>query len=80
MSGWVLPGGDLRGNTTMLLVAVLLWLGSSFSHRPVVDDTDVLDASGACLAICITDAPVPDAAIKRLEVVIPWEVPWSEGR
>ena len=75
MSGWVVLGGDDRGNTVMLLLADLLWLGSSFSHRPVVDDTDVLDATDACLAICITDVPVPDADTKRLEVVIPWDVP-----
>ena len=75
MSGWVDPGGDDRGNTVMLLLPDLLWLGLLFSHRPVVDDTDVLDAIEACLPICITDAPGPDADTKRLEVVIPWDVP-----
>ena len=64
----------------VLLAIDRLWPCPSFPLRPVVDDTDVLDAIAEGLAICITEAPVPDGVIKRFELTIPWDVPCEPGR
>ena len=63
----------------VLLAIDRLWPCPSFPFRPVVDDTDVLDAIVG-LAICTTDAPVSDGVIKRFVLIIPWDVPCEPGR